>query len=93
MADAYALEALAAAQTDLAALAPSIRQRLAKRIDALADNPRPSGCKPISGRPGYLRIRVGDYRVVYGVNDAERVVTVVIIGHRRDVYQRIARRL
>ncbi|MGE3601636.1 MAG: type II toxin-antitoxin system RelE/ParE family toxin [Dehalococcoidia bacterium] len=47
----------------------------------------------MKGYPGYYRIRVGDYRVVYGVDDDTRVVTVVIVAHRRDVHGRMERRL
>jgi mRNA interferase RelE/StbE len=57
-------------------------------IDALADDPRPSGCKKLSGREGYS-IRVGqDYRVIYQVDDAARRVNVVKVSHRGDVYRR-----
>lgn len=56
------------------------------RIAALADDPRPHGCEKLSALERY-RIRVGDYRIVYAVEDAELVVWVVRIGHRRDVYR------
>jgi mRNA interferase RelE/StbE len=56
-------------------------------IDALADDPRPSGCAKLAGRDDY-RIRVGDYRVVYAVDDDKRVVLIARIAHRREVYRR-----
>ena len=56
-------------------------------IDALAANPRPVGCVKLAGRDDY-RIRVGDYRVVYAVDDDERLVLVARIAHRREVYRR-----
>lgn len=62
------------------------RRRIARRINALGDEPRPSGCEKLSGQPRY-RVRQGDYRVVYEVDDQRRIVTIVKVGHRRDVYR------
>jgi mRNA interferase RelE/StbE len=64
------------------------RARIAKAIDHLKTNPRPAGAKALQGMPGALRIRVGDYRIIYTVNDDVLTVLVVTIGHRRDVYKR-----
>lgn len=61
------------------------RRRIVKAVDGLATNPRPPGAIAIQGGDGLLRIRAGDYRILYTVNDD---VLVVTIGHRRDVYQR-----
>jgi mRNA interferase RelE/StbE len=60
------------------------RQRIVAAILALADDPRPSGCRKQSGKEKY-RIRCGDYRVVYAVQDVILVVTIVRVGHCRDV--------
>ena len=62
------------------------RQRIVAAILSLADDPRPSGCRKLSGRDKY-RIRCGDYRVVYSVQDVILVVTIVRVGHRSDVYR------
>jgi mRNA interferase RelE/StbE len=62
------------------------RQRIVEAILALAEEPRPSGCRKLSGRDKY-RIRCGDYRVVYSVQDVILVVTIVRFGHRSDVYR------
>lgn len=62
------------------------RQRLARRIAALADDPRPAGSEKLTSQERY-RVRQGAYRVVYSVDDAARVVTVVKIGHRGEVYR------
>ena len=62
------------------------RRRIARRINALGAEPRPSGCEKLSGQARY-RIRQGDYRVVYEVDDQRRIVTIVKVGHRRDVYR------
>jgi mRNA interferase RelE/StbE len=83
----YRLEITPAAEHDLRALPAAILARLDARIRALADNPRPRGVEPIRGRRGGLRLRVGDYRILYTVDDAQQVVIVGRVGHRRDVYR------
>ncbi|MPV50692.1 type II toxin-antitoxin system mRNA interferase toxin, RelE/StbE family [Pseudactinotalea sp. HY160] len=64
-----------------------VARRILRAIDALADEPRPPGCLQLRGGNGELRIRVGDYRVVYDVIDEEVVVLVLRLGHRREVYR------
>ncbi len=66
---------------------PTLR-RIAKAIDNLGTDPRPSGVTALQGEPGLLRIRVGDYRIIYIVRDDVLTVLVVTVGHRREVYQR-----
>ena len=57
-------------------------------IMALANNPRPSGCKKLKGKQDiWWRIRVGDYRVIYSVDDTIHIVNVANVGHRRDIYE------
>ena len=63
------------------------RQRIANRIGALAENPRPAGAEKLSGDDKY-RIRQGAYRILYEIMDAELIVTVVRAGNRREVYRR-----
>lgn len=72
---------------DFSALPPKDRERLAKRIDALASDPRPHGAKKLEGLEGLYRLRVGAYRVLYTVEDDVITVTVVRVGHRRDIYR------
>jgi mRNA interferase RelE/StbE len=62
------------------------RQRVVRRIQALAEDPRPPDCEKLAGRKGY-RVRQGSYRVVYAVDDETRTVRIVKVGHRRDVYR------
>ena len=62
------------------------RQRIVRVILSLAEEPRPSGCRKLSGRDKY-RVRSGSYRILYVVEDAILIVTIVKIGHRRDVYR------
>jgi len=64
----------------------SDRRRLVARIQALAENPRPRGCKKLSGSERY-RIRQGSYRIVYAIEDDQFVVYVVKIGDRKRVYR------
>lgn len=61
--------------------------RILKRIEALAENPRPPGCEKLSGQERY-RIRQGVYRVIYSIADEKLCVTVVKVKHRREVYDR-----
>jgi mRNA interferase RelE/StbE len=75
-----------AAERELDALPSQVRQRLDKHILALADDPRPRGCKKLAGARNRYRIRVGDYRVLYAVQDDALVVLIVRVGHRGSVY-------
>lgn len=77
-----------AAERALKKLDPPALRRVASAIDGLGTNPRPSGAAALQGEPGLLRIRVGDYRIIYAVHDEVLTVLVVTLGHRRDVYRR-----
>lgn len=61
-------------------------KRIIQRIEKLSANPRPPGCEKLSGRERY-RIRQGEYRIVYSIQDKEFTVWVVKVGHRREVYR------
>jgi mRNA interferase RelE/StbE len=65
----------------------SERVLIVQAITELADEPRPIGCKKLKGKEAW-RIRIGDYRVIYEIEDDVLVVTVITAGHRRDVYNR-----
>lgn len=78
----YAQSALKA----LRRLDRGIARRILIAVDALASDPRPRGCAQLKGGSGEMRIRVGDHRVIYDVNDREVVILVLAIGHRREVY-------
>ncbi|MCL4369091.1 MAG: type II toxin-antitoxin system RelE/ParE family toxin [Actinobacteria bacterium] len=71
------------AEHDLKHLPRTVARDLIAAIQALAENPRPIGCRKIANRETEWRIRVGDYRVVYEVEDAHQVVRVLRAGHRR----------
>jgi mRNA interferase RelE/StbE len=61
--------------------------RLIEKIKELANNPRPEGSEKLAGRLNLYRFRQGDYRVIYSVDDQSRLVDIIKIGHRRDVYR------
>jgi len=63
-----------------------IHARISRKILLLEDNPRPKGAKKLSGREEY-RLRVGNYRVLYTIDDMGHAVTVFAVGHRREVYR------
>ena len=77
-----------AAERALKKMAQPTLRRIAKAIDNLGTDPRPSGVTALQGEPGLLRIRVGDYRIIYIVRDDVLTVLVVTVGRRREVYQR-----
>jgi mRNA interferase RelE/StbE len=83
----YRIELRPAAVRALKKLDPPIRRRIQGAITLLAEEPRPPAARALRGRPG-LRIRVGDYRIIYTVADDVLLIVVVTVGHRRDVYDR-----
>ena len=83
----YRLELTPAAARELRKLAPDVRRRVSRKIDALAANPRPSGVEKLEAEHDLYRVRVGDYRIIYTIEDDIVLVVVVKIGNRRDVYK------
>ena len=83
----YRIELRPAAVRALRKLDPPTRRRVQGAIALLAQDPRPPAARALKGRPA-LRVRVGDYRVVYTVRDDLLLVVVITLGHRRDVYER-----
>jgi mRNA interferase RelE/StbE len=73
------------AQKQLVKISPPYFNRIIKAIYGLSDNPRPPGYIKLTGRPGY-RIRIGDYRVIYNIEDKILTVYVIDIGHHKDIY-------
>ena len=63
------------------------QSRVVETIEALERNARPSGVAKLSGSDDLYRLRVGDYRIVYQIEDAKLIVLIVKVGHRRDVYR------
>jgi mRNA interferase RelE/StbE len=83
----YALDIRPRARRSLRQLDPVARKAVAEAIDGLAVDPRPPGVRALTGHRPYLRVRSGDYRVIYLVDERARLVTVAVIGHRREVYR------
>jgi mRNA interferase RelE/StbE len=75
------------AEKDLSRLGAHIHERAIKGIQALATNPRPPGCRKLTGSKCDWRIRLGDYRVIYEIADQIRVVRITRVRHRREVYR------
>ena len=88
---AYRIEVTPRALKDLRALPKKERQRIAEQIDALKTDPRPTGCKKLKGREDFYRIRVGDYRVVYQIEDEVLLILIVRVGDRKEIYEIIRR--
>lgn len=74
-----------AARRQLKKLLPAVQESLIALIASLAKEPRPLGCKKLRGQNRY-RVRSGSYRIIYSIEDASLVVSVIKVGHRRDVY-------
>jgi mRNA interferase RelE/StbE len=83
----YRIEVRPRARRALRQLDAGARRAVAQAIDGFAREPRPSGARALTGHHPYLRIRIGDYRVIYAVDDAARLITVAVVGHRREVYR------
>ena len=84
----YSLTIKSSAAKELKAVSDAVTlARLIERINSLASLPRPTGSEKLAGRTNLYRIRQDSYRVVYSVDDQTRVVDVLKVGHRRDVYR------
>ena len=83
----YRVEFASRARRMFRNLPADVQRRLDPAIQALRQDPRPPGCKKLSGEEFLWRIRVGDYRIVYQIQDNELLVLVVKVGHRREIYR------
>ncbi len=83
----HRIEISRSAERQLRKLVPSDQKRLTNAMLALADNPRPKGTRKLGGYEDVYRVRVRRYRILYMVSDAELIVLVLKIGHRRYVYE------
>lgn len=87
MSERYAVELSKQAVTELRKLDRPVQARVLAALALLRDQPRPAAVTALVGRPGYLRVRVGDYRIVYTVNEGELLVLVLALGHRGAMYR------
>ncbi|WP_240372840.1 type II toxin-antitoxin system RelE family toxin [Brevibacterium zhoupengii] len=83
----YSISYVSSAAKTLRKLDKSVARRLLATISQLAEDPRPPGCIQLKGGDGELRIRVGDYRVIYDIYDEELRILVLRVGHRREIYR------
>ena len=84
---AYFVALLPAARRDLKRLPTEVHQRIVAAVSKLEENPRPPGSKKLVGSENEWRLRVGDYRVLYAVEDADRQVLIARVAHRREAYR------
>ncbi|KAF0142635.1 MAG: cytotoxic translational repressor of toxin-antitoxin stability system [Stygiobacter sp.] len=82
----YKIQILKSADKTLRNVAKKERVKIVEQISQLAENPRPFGCKKLRGTEFY-RIRIGDYRVIYKIEDEVLLILVIRIGHRKDIYK------
>jgi mRNA interferase RelE/StbE len=75
------------ATKELESLPEGVVLRVATKIDSLAEQPRPAGCKKLRGADDLWRVRVGDYRIIYAIDDTLSVVEIRVIRHRKDAYE------
>jgi len=75
------------ARKELEALPNSLIIRIFSKIESLSRQPRPSGCRKLQGFANLWRIRIGDYRVIYSINDNTEAVDIIAVRHRREAYE------
>ena len=83
----YRIVVSPAAARQLRKLDPPARRRVQAAVELLAQDPRPGGARKLVGGEGEWRVRTGDYRIVYEIDDGVLVVLVLAVGHRRDIYR------
>jgi len=83
----YKITFARSARKELQSFPADVAERLLKKIESLIINARPAGSQKLSGSTDLWRIRVGDYRVVYRIDDSRRIVDVAVVRHRREVYR------
>jgi mRNA interferase RelE/StbE len=87
----YQIEFLPSARKELTSFPRGAQERIGKKIDSLSINPRPHGVEKLEGKRGsFYRLRVGDYRILYEIQDEILLILVIKVGHRREVYRRMS---
>jgi mRNA interferase RelE/StbE len=84
----YRVELAPSAARQLREFTPDVRRRIQGALELLADDPRPPAARQLVGGAGEWRVRTGDYRIIYEIHDAQILVLVLRMGHRREVYDR-----
>lgn len=85
--DDYTVEVKPSARKELEGLPDNVLSRVVGKLESLGHTPRPAGCKKLKGYKDHWRVRVGDWRVLYIIDDSARLVSVTRIAHRREVYE------
>jgi len=75
------------ARKELQAFSNGVAERILEKVELLTSNPRPSGCKKLRGHSSLWRIRVGEYRVIYSIDDDKRVIDISVVRHRSEAYR------
>jgi mRNA interferase RelE/StbE len=83
----YSVEVKPPARKELEALPDNMLSRVVRKVESLGQTPRPAGCKKLKGFKDQWRVRVGDWRVVYIIDDKAKLVSVTRIAHRREIYE------
>ena len=83
----YAITFARSARKELEAVDETIVNRLFPKIENLSVNPRPAGCRKLTGNKSLWRIRVGNYRIVYSINDDKNIVDIIAVCDRKDTYK------
>jgi mRNA interferase RelE/StbE len=83
----YVVTFARSARRELEGFPRSVVTRVVTRIESLGISPPPAGCRKLQGTGALYRIRIGDYRVIYSVDDGKRVVDIVAVRHRSDAYR------
>ena len=84
---AYTIEFLKTAEKELAALPQDAQRQIARKIEALRENPRPPGVKLLHATERFYRLRVGDYRIILDIREGTLLILVIEVGHRKDIYR------
>jgi len=82
----YRIEFLKTAQKELLKLPREIQRRMAAKLDALLSDPYPPDAKKLRNGNGRFRIRIGNYRIIYRIEEEQLVILIIKIGHRRNIY-------
>jgi mRNA interferase RelE/StbE len=83
----YSIFLAPSARKELQTLPLNIAERILQKIEQLIENPRPAGVKKIKGSASLFRLRVGEYRVVYEIDDRDHIVDISVIRHRSEAYR------
>ena len=84
--NSYVVEVKPSARKELEGLPDNLLARVVRKLESLRQDPRPPGCKKLKGYKDQWRIRVGDWRVLYTIDDGAKLVSVMRIAHRREAY-------